>query len=312
MTSSGIGEASVRREVTGYTLSHALTHGVKGDRIELRSIVHRVNRYVVLGRVFTLPSSYHCRYYQFFATRGQVQGFRVRLACAIKGNSSWKSVDLLADYEMLGNSKSQKWSNPKRKARLGSGFFVTRQGHVFTSAHVVRNCLKITVTDSHGAMAEASVVGMDEVTDTAVIITKLKSNYVVHPYSPSSDVLNESVKVYGMATDGSDPANTVLKPGTIRRLVGYDNNPIVFTMDLNLDHGSSGGPVILDGGHLLGIVHAADRHKHNTSYAVWGGILMELMDRWGIPSGNRRRSSSFWSTWDGVKASVSIRCNLLM
>jgi len=309
---TGIGndDTTIEQEASGSTLIDALTYGAKGVRIGLHSLGTGVKRSVLLGGTFTLPSSYRCRYYQIVATRGHVQDFRNQLACASQGGNSWKSVNLLSDSEMVGDRRSPKWINPRHRVRVGSGFFVTHQGHVFTSAHVVQNCLTIYAIDTYGSTAEGVVIGLDENTDLAVISTGLESKHVVHPYLPSRSGMGETVTVYGNPANNNRSVIAERKMGTVKRNVGYDNNPILFTLDMSLDNGYSGGPVVTDSGGLVGVVHGADREDFNTSYAIWGGVLKELVDLWGIPVGRRQSNSPYWSPKNGEKASVSIRCNL--
>jgi S1-C subfamily serine protease len=56
------------------------------------------------------------------------------------------------------------------RAATGTGFYINRQGHVLTNAHVVAKCRELTVSRQGGAPIPASLVKADASNDLAVLI----------------------------------------------------------------------------------------------------------------------------------------------
>src|SRR5262249_2496294 len=59
--------------------------------------------------------------------------------------------------------------NPPRRAGLGSGVIVTKDGYILTNNHVVENADEVKVTLLDGREFNAKVIGRDPRTDVAVI-----------------------------------------------------------------------------------------------------------------------------------------------
>jgi serine protease Do len=58
---------------------------------------------------------------------------------------------------------------PPTSSGTGSGFFVSKLGHVVTNEHVVRNCGSITVGDNANKQVSATVLETDKRNDLALL-----------------------------------------------------------------------------------------------------------------------------------------------
>ena len=52
---------------------------------------------------------------------------------------------------------------------MGSGFLISSDGFVLTNTHVIENAEEVIVTLSDGTDHEADIVGIDEVSDIALL-----------------------------------------------------------------------------------------------------------------------------------------------
>jgi serine protease Do len=89
----------------------------------------------------------------------------------------------------------------------GTGFFVSKEGHVLTNNHVIENCTSIRVYVDQVEPVEAREVASDSTNDLALISTGLKPTRVASPHSRSR--LGEYVAAFGyphadlLATSGN-------------------------------------------------------------------------------------------------------------
>jgi S1-C subfamily serine protease len=61
----------------------------------------------------------------------------------------------------------------EKLVRWGTGFFVSRNGHLLTNFHVVESCRQLTVQSRNGTAA-ARIVALDPANDLALLATSLK------------------------------------------------------------------------------------------------------------------------------------------
>ena len=141
---------------------------------------------------------------------------------------------------------------------LGTGFVFDQNGHILTNAHVIDGAAgDITVTFSNDERAVATVVGIDNATDVAVLKVDVPSSALtVIPLgdSASQQVGNEVVAIGnpfgqdGTVTSGiiSAVARSIQAPN------GFSIKGAIQT-DAAINHGNSGGPLLDMQGQVIGI-----------------------------------------------------------
>jgi len=145
----------------------------------------------------------------------------------------------------------------------GTGFVYDKTGHIVTAQHVVDGATKITVRFPDGTTANATLVGADPSTDTAVIKVSVPSSRLTPlPLGDSAAVEpGEGVVAIGspFGYSGSITAGIVSAVGrNIDAPNGYAI-PNVIQTDAPINHGNSGGPLIDATGKVIGInVQIAD------------------------------------------------------
>ena len=61
----------------------------------------------------------------------------------------------------------------ERMVRWGTGFFVSKSGHVLTNFHVAESCRQLTVQSGHATSA-ARIVALDPANDLALLTSSIK------------------------------------------------------------------------------------------------------------------------------------------
>lgn len=139
------------------------------------------------------------------------------------------------------------------KAELGTGFFVSGQGHIMTNYHVVsrlvlhRDRYRAEIVDRSGARHPIAVAGVDVINDLAVV----KADLAGVPFFRLSSVsLKQGMRLYSLGYP-HDIGITIVE-GTYNGLIRYAlYRKIHFTGSLN--PGMSGGPAITASGDVAGV-----------------------------------------------------------
>ena len=142
----------------------------------------------------------------------------------------------------------------------GSGVVISPDGYVLTNDHVVENATKIIVTLPGGKEYNADVVGMDEVTDLALL--KLDgSNFPYVKMADSDDlIIGEWVialgNPFGLFDVNQQPTATIGIVSGKDLDFGLQKGQIFQDMiqtDAAINPGNSGGPLINANGEVIGI-----------------------------------------------------------
>ncbi|HLY85646.1 MAG TPA: trypsin-like peptidase domain-containing protein [Gaiellaceae bacterium] len=136
----------------------------------------------------------------------------------------------------------------QRSEAEGTGFVIDPKGDILTAEHVVDNATKVTVTFEDGSTANATVVGTDKSTDTAVIRVNVPSSKL-HPLAlgnSSSVQPGQSVVAIGSPFGLPETMTGGIVSATNRTITAPNQFSITGAIqtDAAINHGNSGGPLI--------------------------------------------------------------------
>jgi S1-C subfamily serine protease len=155
----------------------------------------------------------------------------------------------------------------------GSGFIIDGNGTILTNAHVVEDADRVTVSLKDGRKFEGTVVGVDEVTDLAVVKIDVRDEGL--PTAALGD--SDSVQVGDWAIAVGNPLgldNTVTLGivSTLNRsssLVGIPDKRVDFIQtDAAINPGNSGGPLLNEQGEVIGINTAIRANAMGIGFAI--------------------------------------------
>jgi len=142
----------------------------------------------------------------------------------------------------------------------GSGCIINSNGIILTSAHILENSKRITVTTNNGKTYKASIVqNGTRHKDLALIQIISEESFSTVKLGNSSD-LKVGQKV--LAIGNPFGFNGTLTQGIISR-IDYTKNKI--QTDAAINPGSSGGPLINTSGEVIGINQAIFNPDNNIS-----------------------------------------------
>jgi serine protease Do len=157
------------------------------------------------------------------------------------------------------NQKRQQQA-PKKQLRrqqgLGSGVIVSKDGYILTNYHVVHGADEIEVKTSDKRTFQASIVGVDSLSDVAVIKIKGPVQDLTVAYLGDSDKLR--VGEWVMAIGNPFALTSTVTQGIVSALGRRDDkNPTQYQnyiqTDAAINPGNSGGALVNLDGELIGI-----------------------------------------------------------
>jgi len=221
----------------------------------------------------------------------------------------------------LEKEKKQKPQPTPKTATSGSGFFVSKKGHVITNQHIVNKCKEVTVGDNAQKQVTADVLETDRSNDLALLrissskmasadtkslISKLGITVVPlasHGLLRSEDVeLGERVLVAGYPY-GDIFSNTIkVTGGMVSANRGLGDDTGQFQMDAAVQPGNSGGPIYDENGNIVGVVVAQlNKRKfekmvgsmpENVNFGIKASTVRQFLTSSGLPTKWSKRSKS--------------------
>lgn len=141
----------------------------------------------------------------------------------------------------------------RRDNSLGSGVLIGDQGYVLTNAHVVKAADEILVTLTDGRQAFASLEGMDEDTDLAVLQIKLDKLPMLAIGDSNALKVGDVVLAIGNPYDFGQTVTQGIVSATGRNRLGITTFEDFIQTDADINPGNSGGALISASGKLIGI-----------------------------------------------------------
>jgi S1-C subfamily serine protease len=230
-------------------------------------------------------------------------------------------------------SPQKRKSPPPKSATSGSGFFVSKLGHVITNQHVVKNCRSVTVGDSAKKQVTAIVLETDNRNDLALLrisnmemasvqtktlvaklgmtVTPLASQGLLRPGSVE---LGEDVVVAGFPF-GDLYSNTIkITKGVVSAKRGLGDDTGKFQIDAAVQPGNSGGPIYAESGNIIGVVvsqlnklkvaKAIGSLPENVNFGIKASTVKQFLNASGLPSSWSKRTKRM-STKDIAKIAES-------
>lgn len=140
----------------------------------------------------------------------------------------------------------------KQAIRVGTGFIIHRSGLIATCYHVIDQTQNVQVRLYNGRSYPATVVGTDGISDLAVLKISAPNLTPLHIETSASVNYGSRVWAYGFPLPdlGTD---LIVTSGKVSGFRTYKNSRI-FQLDLQVNPGNSGGPLIDDNGRVVGVV----------------------------------------------------------
>lgn len=173
----------------------------------------------------------------------------------------------------------------------GSGFVISKEGHIVTNHHVISKCTSILIHTDMGK-DPARVVVFDAFNDLAVLQGSQTYASFLNLNRGQPELLQE-VYVAGFPFGDQLSSSVKVTKGIVSALTGIGNNFSQIQIDAAIQSGNSGGPILDDSGSVLGVTVSKLNAEYmlenfgvipeNTNFGVKASVLVELLRSNDIP-----------------------------
>lgn len=149
-------------------------------------------------------------------------------------------------------AKSSESTNEEPTIKVGTGFFVSDQGHILTNAHVVSNCKQIQIAGGR----LAALVDKDDEVDLAVLKVGGESPAIATFRVRPAPRVGDNVIAFGFPLQGLLSSEGNLSTGTVAARAGLGDDPRFIQISAPIQPGNSGSPLLDSGGDVIGVVES--------------------------------------------------------
>ena len=159
---------------------------------------------------------------------------------------------------------------------IGSGFFIDRRGYILTNHHVIKSevdpkdkgysRLYIRLSESPaGERIPAKVIGYDPTFDLALIKTEVNPSFIFGGYGGEQVSPGDRIYAIGSPAGLEKTITSGIVSAMGRHLLQMGD---VMQVDVPLNPGNSGGPLLNDKGDLIGVGFAGLEQFQGLNFAV--------------------------------------------
>lgn len=134
----------------------------------------------------------------------------------------------------------------------GTGFYINPSGQMLTAAHVLRDCVVIEA-QKDGTSFPVTRRAESALLDLAVVDSGVATQAALPLRTGQTLVLGESLTNVGYPLSGLLATTPNVTRGNVSARAGLKGSAGLFQFSAPIQPGSSGGPVVSDGGELLGV-----------------------------------------------------------
>ena len=174
-----------------------------------------------------------------------------------------------------------------RQFSAGSGIVLDAQGHVLTNNHVAASCPDVRVAAAGGTPGAATVVAADAAND--LLLLKTEQRWPAWARFRDSHGLRpgEPLVVTGFPLAGMVSPEMAVNTGSLTALAGLRGDTRQFQFSNPIQSGNSGGPVLDDGGRVVGVatgtlsstlLATAGIVSENANFAIKSDVAREFLD----------------------------------
>jgi uncharacterized protein len=239
-------------------------------------------------------------------TRTAIRAYQAAVGLSVDGEVTDALLDSLRSALAHAETTAPQPENNPELYAAGTGFVVSRAGHVLTNLHVVRDCTLVRARRGNAQGGIAGVAAMDSENDLALLLPKApRFGQYGEPVevAPSSEAAapfregrglrpGDSVVAVGFPLQGLLASSANVTTGTVSAMAGIRDDARYLQITAPIQPGNSGGPLLDLSGNVVGVVVAKlDALKvaeaigdipQNVNFAIKDSVARSFLDAKGI------------------------------
>ncbi|MBS1165343.1 MAG: trypsin-like peptidase protein [Proteobacteria bacterium] len=173
----------------------------------------------------------------------------------------------------------------------GTGFFVNGDGYLLTNAHVVDGCQDAFVRRGSADITPAAIIAREKTNDLALLKIDGKTAAFGKFRGTPQIRLGDTIVVFGYPLTGYLSSSGNLGTGLVSSLAGSGDDVTQMQISAPVQSGNSGGAVVDQSGHVVGIVVAKSNIQargtaehpdieviQNVNFAIKAGLAQFFLD----------------------------------
>ena len=191
---------------------------------------------------------------------------------------------------------------PPQLASTGTAFAISTDGFFLTNDHVINGCASVLLRGVGNSSQEARVWAHDPTNDLALLKTPVMVGPTLKFAENSQLRLGQNVIVIGYPLPDWLAHGIKVTTGNISSLAGMNDDTRMVQVTAPIQGGSSGGPVLDDGGNVIGVIRSTlgtvatavetGKIPQNMNFAIKASIVRVFLDSnnvaYGITVTDRR------------------------
>lgn len=168
------------------------------------------------------------------------------------------------------------------RVKSGTGFAVSRDGFVVTSAHVVEGCRNISILDPDGTDRPGYVIAADRRLDLALLWAEGRVSQSAAAAAIEAPRAGAGVFTLGFGVIATEPLHAVLIEGSLVGDSTAKPGNRILVIRAKLHAGNSGGAVLTGNGSLVGMIVGRDEEHPELGVAIPLTDVERLLYAYGI------------------------------
>lgn len=181
------------------------------------------------------------------------------------------------------------YQSPGFKQSRGSGFLISKDGYIITNAHVVANLLQFTFKSEAAGKKEltGNLIAISPTKDVALLKADAKSIIEIGSFEPlqfgDDQIARQSDPVmaigYPLGKESIKYTVGVLSGYETPETIDAQSSQSYLQIDLALNAGNSGGPLLNADGKVIGINSAgiSSIFAQNTNFAIPSRVVLSIL-----------------------------------
>lgn len=183
----------------------------------------------------------------------------------------------------------------------GTGFLISKEGHIVTNNHVIKDCVGDVQGNFVGQPAKKlRIVATDGINDLALLQAKGAKKTFKEPATIRNTPVQsgDAVVAIGFPFHGLLTSDFTVTTGIVNSLSGILNDTRFLQISAPVQPGNSGGPLLDMSGHVVGVVSsklnalkfakATGDIPENINFALKTGTVRDFLDNSVVPYGTEQ------------------------